>query len=133
MTIAIDRLAVDTSAVVDLMRPDRPDPAPLHAADTVFLPLPVLGELLVGAYSSRYVDKNLAEIHGTIAKWIVVTPDTETARIYGQIRAALQLMEIGESKRNDLWVAATCVQHDLPLLVKDGGFDTIPNLKTLRW
>lgn len=60
-------------------------------------------------------------------------PDEETARVYGRIRAELRLENIGRSKINGLWIAALCIQHELPLLSNDRGFDVVPNLTTIRW
>jgi predicted nucleic acid-binding protein len=58
------RFAVDTSAVVDLMRTERPKPPPLlHDDAEVFLPLPVLGELYVGAMSSLRPEHHLANLN----------------------------------------------------------------------
>jgi hypothetical protein len=39
-----ERIAIDTSAAVDFLRPDRPNP-PFKDTDTIVLPLPVVGEL----------------------------------------------------------------------------------------
>jgi hypothetical protein len=44
--------AVDTHAVIDWLREDRPPPPLLDPVD-VFLPLPVLGELFAGVFSSH--------------------------------------------------------------------------------
>lgn len=125
--------AVDTSAVADLLRADRPDPPPLHEARYVFLPLPVLGELYAGAYLSRRVEANLKALEETTKPWPIITPDSETARIYGHLRGQLGLAIIGQSKRTDLWIGAVCIQHDLLLLTSDPAFDTFPNLKVLHW
>jgi predicted nucleic acid-binding protein len=37
------------------------------------------------------------------------------------------------SKLNDLWIAALCLQHDLPLLTNDHGFDHIAGLTVIHW
>lgn len=129
----IEALAPDTSAVTDLLRKDRPDPAPLLSARYVLLPLPVLGELYAGAYQSRQIDLNLKTLAVTTRPWPVVEPDSVTAQIFGKLRGQLGLANIGTSKRTDLWIAAICIQHDLLLLTSDTGFDHIPNLKVLHW
>lgn len=48
----IDRLAVDTNAVVDYLRLDREYPPQLDEAKEVLLPLTVIGELFYGASRS---------------------------------------------------------------------------------
>lgn len=128
----IDRLAVDTNAVADLLRPTRPDPPPLHEATRVSLPLPVAGELFAGAYYSDRVAENLAEVEGLLAKWQLLIPDLHTARLYGRLRGEVRF-SISTSRMNDLWIAALCIQHDLPLLTNDRGFQAVPGLAVLTW
>lgn len=124
------RVLVDTSAAVDYLRPDRNAP-PLDD-NTTGLPLTVVGELFAGAFGSRDRDSNLQIIENLVKRWSIVIPVWETARIYGQLRANVPA-EIGTSKRNDLWIAALCLQHNLPLLTNDGGFDHISGLTVIHW
>lgn len=63
----------------------------------------------------------------------VIAPDRVTARTYGQLRAPYGKTSLRTSKINDLWIAALCLQHDLPLLTNDRGFDTIAGLTVLHW
>lgn len=123
------RLAADTNPLVDLLRRDRPDPPPLRDALVLF-PLPVLGELFAGAHSSNRVTENLAKIEELIAKREVLHPDLETARIYGRLRAASG-GHASPSRLNDLWIAALCLQHNLPLLTNDRGFTTVAGLRVI--
>ena len=41
--------------------------------------------------------------------------------------------EARSSKVNDLWIAALCIQHNLPLLTHDRGFDHIAGLTVVHW
>ena len=127
----IERLAADANAVIDLLRTDRADPPPLRNARRVLLPLPVVGELFAGAHHSDRVEENLAQVERLLDMWTVLEPDIETARVYGRIRGSVARLSI--ARINDLWIAALCIQHDLPLLSNDRGFDVIPNLITIRW
>ena len=76
---------------------------------------------------------NLQLIDGVLAESVVLGPDEDTARIYGELRARYGLVNIGPSKMSDLWIAALCIQHDLPLLTDDHGFDVIAELKVIHW
>jgi predicted nucleic acid-binding protein len=132
----MDVLALDTSAVIDFIRPGRPKPPQIRLATSVLVPLPVAGELFFGAYHSPFAlrAKNVATTEGTLADWTIVNPDIQTARIYGEIRAHLRLTgPISTSLRTDLWIAAICLQQNAPLLTNDGGFDAIPGLEVLHW
>jgi tRNA(fMet)-specific endonuclease VapC len=126
--------AVDTSAVVDLMRDDRPTPPLLLSASSVFLPATVLAELYVGALSSRRVDHHPAALETVASRWSMLAPNTNTAKFYARIRVAAGLASPpSASKSNDLWIAALCLEHNLPLLTNDRGFDGIVGLQVLHW
>jgi len=131
----ISRFAVDTSAVVDLMRVDRPIPPPLlQDGVKVFLPLPALGELYVGALSSKRRDFNMNLLRRVASRWALLDPHESTARIYAQLRVeSRNLAELSASKRNDYWIAALCIEYDLPLLTSDHGFDGIAGLSVIHW
>lgn len=126
-------IAVDTNAIIASLRPDARDRAPLNRAAAIIVPLPVLGELYAGAFSSAKRDANLQLIAGVLAEAPVIRPDADTARLYGQLRAAHRLDDIRTAKRNDLWIAALCIQHSLPLLTNDRGFDPIAGLTVIHW
>src|ERR1043166_1173402 len=98
----MSRVAVDTSAAVDYLRPDRVSPPPLLEAEEVFLPLPVIGELYAGAFSSARQDENLLAISKFVKTSIVLLPTIDSARLYGQVRATVSA-GITCSKVNDLW------------------------------
>lgn len=130
----IPRLALDTSAAVDYLRDDRQFPPQLDEAVKVLVPLMVIGELLFGAGRSNRPQVNLSTIHELISSsWIPLLPDIGTAVIYGQIRLAQYGGLLTASKVNDLWIAALCIQHDLPLLTNDAGYDNVAGLKVLHW
>ena len=129
----IERLAVDANAIIGWLRANDSAPPPLRGAITIVVPLPVLGELYAGAFSSTRREENLGAIDAVLAKHTVLRPDEVTARTYGEIRGRLRLRDIGQSKRNDLWIAALCIQHDLPLLTRDDGFDAITGLTVIHW
>lgn len=133
-----DRFAVDTSAVIDLLRVDRPTPPLLLEPGSVFLPLPALGELYAGAFHSQFRARSLEALEAVRRDWIVLNPDESTAKIYGELRSR-QLKSAPKSAArlagslNDLWIAALCVQHKLPLLSNDRGFDGIEGLEVIHW
>src|SRR2546423_1432574 len=127
------RFAVDTSAVVDLMRTERPNPPPLLRDDAeVFLPLPVLAELYVGALSSLRPERHLTDLNRVSRSWMRLLPDEESARVYAELRVrSRNVAPLSASKTNDYWIAALCLQHDLPLLANDRGFDDIAGLTVI--
>jgi tRNA(fMet)-specific endonuclease VapC len=85
----IERLALDTSAAVDYMRAVRQSPPQIDSAKTVVIPLPVVGELFHGAQCSAHPHRGAEIVEDFIERWQPLIPDVQTARIYGDIRAAL--------------------------------------------
>jgi tRNA(fMet)-specific endonuclease VapC len=57
----------------------------------------------------------------------LLRPSKETAEIYGQIR--LQLSSVGTPiPENDIWIAATAMQYDLPILTNDKHFNSVDGI-----
>ena len=93
-----------------------------------------MGELLAGALVSERVAENTGRIEELLSGWRVLEPTLQTARIYARLRAGRRnLDQITQSKLNDFWIAALCVQHHLPLLTNDRGFDRIGELTVVHW
>ena len=62
----------------------------------------------------------------------VLDIDRDTTYQYAKI--GLELKKIGKPiPSNDLWIAALCGQHSLPLLSRDRHFDVVSGLKRLEW
>jgi len=129
------RFAVDTNAVVDYLRESRPVPPAFLTASEILLPLTVLGELFAGAFASDRNAENLEVIARLASIWPVLVPDSETARIYGHVRATYGRRRTAwtEAARNDFWIAAICLQHGIPLLSNDKTFDEIEGLGVIHW
>ena len=101
-------------------------------AASIELPAIVLGEYRFGIAQSRRrkeYEKWLAEL---IAATRVLPVDEGTTGHYAQIRA--ELKKAGKPiPSNDLWIAALCRQHRLPLMSQDAHFDAVPGLKRMGW
>ena len=96
------------------------------------LPVPVIGELRYGALNSRRVAENLAEVEVLVARCRVLDITAATAAVYARLR--LGLKEKGKPiPENDLWIAALCVEHQVPLATLDGHFDAIGELVRHTW
>ena len=127
-----ERVIVDANAVIASLRSGSAGKAPFSSFDPL-VPVHVLGELYTGAYTSKRRDENLRLIEEVRREFPVLSPDEETARVYGSLRARYRLDKIGESKMNDVWIAALCIRHDLPLLTADHGFDSFTELRVIHW
>ena len=70
-----ERFALDTNAVADYLRAYRPEPPHLTPKAELFLPLPVLGELYLGAYGSDRMEENLSAVEQVAVAWKLLLPD----------------------------------------------------------
>jgi tRNA(fMet)-specific endonuclease VapC len=129
---ALGDLAVDSNAAVDYLRGKSTARQWLHAADALFLPVIVVGELRYGALHSQNPSLGLARVQAFADLCVVLDVTTSTAQRYGQLRQALSLggAPIPEA---DLWIAAVCLEYGLPLLSDDAHFDRAPDLVRYDW
>jgi tRNA(fMet)-specific endonuclease VapC len=62
----------------------------------------------------------------------VLDADSETDRYYGRILALLY-KKGRPIPTNDVWIAATALQHNLTLITRDNHFAEIAKLKIKEW
>ena len=94
----------------------------------ILLPAPVIGELRYGALNSRRVADNLASVERLVSRCRVLDITALTAVTYARLR--LTLKQAGKPiPENDLWIAALCVEHRVPLATLDRHFDAVEGLE----
>ncbi|MFQ6093770.1 MAG: PIN domain-containing protein [bacterium] len=82
----------------------------IEGAETLFLPVIVLGELLYGAANSPQPQKNEKAVRKSLAHSSLVPIDETIAVRYAAIR--LELKKVGYPiPENDLWIAAQTVEE----------------------
>ena len=104
----------------------------VSSAGRIAIPVVVVGEYRYGiAHSLRGHDYE---------KWL--RPFLETCQVleitaltipwYVGVRS--ELRRLGKPiPANDVWIAALCRQHDLPLLSRDAHFDRVKGLRRVNW
>ena len=110
----------DTDAISELLR-HRPAMTYINwlmkvPREEQFTSAVVIGELYKGAYRSQARDRHLTNIEQRILPAVTVLPyDTDTAKIFGKIRA--QLEESGTILPDaDIQIASTALGHNLVLV-----------------
>ncbi|NIM94765.1 MAG: PIN domain-containing protein [Anaerolineales bacterium] len=122
-------LMLDTSAYAAFKRghPDAVDA--LRKARSILIPAIVMGELLAGFEVGSNRQKNRTELTEFQRSPRVNTVGImgETAERYAHIYAYLR--EIGSPiPTNDLWIAASAMEHSAELLTFDDHFQNIPQI-----
>jgi predicted nucleic acid-binding protein len=75
-------------------------------------------------------DESYADVFSRLAR--VFPVDQQVADLHAGLRANLEASGI-VLPVNDLWIAATALHHDLPVVTLDSHFDFVPGLRILNW
>jgi tRNA(fMet)-specific endonuclease VapC len=125
-------LILDTNALSAIADGEASAMEIVERAERLAVPVIVLGEYRVGIAQSRQRAIYQNWLREWISAVVVLDIDEETTHSYAAI--ALELKKKGKPvPTNDLWIAAACRQHSLPLLSRDKHFDLISGLRRLDW
>ena len=123
---------LDTNIVIALFAADESVGRNLGQAVEVFVSATVLGELHFGARKSARSQSNIQRIDEFSASVSVLVCDEDTSRHYGEIKHALGLQGT-LLPENDIWIAATAMQHGLILVTRDAHFRHVLGLSIEEW
>ena len=104
----------------------------LRKATQIAVPVIVLGEYRYGIQQSRERQRYERWLVEYLPKFRGLNVDEQRTTSYAAVR--------GELKRagtpipsNDVWIAALCRQHSLPVLSRDRHFDLVLGLRRIDW
>ena len=125
-------MIVDTNALSAAADDDPAVIAILTRADQMAIPVIVLGEYRYGIAQSRHRVTYENWLASLLRDCAVLDINEPTTQHYAEI--ILNLRHKGNPlPTNDLWIAALCRQHSLPLLSRDRHFDQVAGLKRIDW
>jgi predicted nucleic acid-binding protein len=125
-------MIVDTNALSAAADSDPAVLAILGRAEQMAIPVIVLGEYRYGIAQSRKRASYESWLTGLLRDCLVLDINEPTTQHYAQI--VLDLKRLGKPiPTNDLWIAALCRQHSLPLLSRDRHFDLVAGNKRMGW
>ena len=125
-------MILDTNALSAVADGDSSAMELVAGSDRVALPVVVLGEYRLGIAQSRHRTGYETWLRQWIAAVTVLDIDDGTTHSYSAI--GLELKRKGKPiPTNDLWIAALCRQHALPLVSRDKHFDFVAGLRRLHW
>jgi hypothetical protein len=90
-----------------------------------------VAELRFGALRAGWGERRLAQLARLGGVALVLPPDNETAWTYARLRVECE--RVGHplhqaAHASDLWIAATAIRHELPLVANDRIFVGVPRL-----
>ncbi len=123
---------LDTNILIAIFAQDMAVHQRLAVATEVFVSSIALGELYYGAYKSARVAANSTPVAEFAANSAVLMCDSETARQYGQIKAALRVKG-RPIPENDIWISAIAMQYQLTLATRDEHFNSVDGSAVEMW
>lgn len=125
-------LALDTNAVSALLEGDVALLELLDGVTRLALPVIVVGEYRFGLQRSRHRKQLAAMLDELVAESDLLVVDDHTTLHYVHVREALRAKG-RPLPENDVWIAALCRQHERTLVSRDGDFQHVASLTSLRW
>lgn len=122
----MNQVMLDTSAYSAFMRARPQAVAVVQAADRICVNPVVLGELTAGFLRGERLSENRRELLSFLSspRAIVVDIDSDTAERYAVILASL-LAAGTPIPTNDIWIAASAMQHGFRIVTADKHFRRI--------
>ena len=125
-------MILDTNALSAAADGDPGVAAVLARADQMALPVIVLGEYRHGVAQSRHRASYENWLEELLNDNLVLDIQEATTHYYAEI--TLELKRQGKPiPTNDIWIAALCRQHSLPLLSRDRHFDLVAGSRRIGW
>lgn len=125
-------MILDTNGLSALADGDAALEPILRKALQLAIPVIVLGEYRYGISQSRHradYEKWLAEFLPTFR---ILDVDERTALCYSVMHS--ELRKAGTPIPSiDVWIAALCRQHSLPLISRDSHFDAVSDITRIGW
>lgn len=125
-------MILDTNALSAAADNDPALAAILAGVEQMAIPVIVLGEYRHGIAESRNRASYESWLTGLLRDCLVLDVNEPTTHCYAEI--TLELKRKGKPiPTNDIWIAALCRQHSLPLLSRDRHFDFVTRNKRVSW
>lgn len=125
-------MIVDTNALSAMADGDIELEPVLRIAKAVVLPVIALGEYRYGIRQSRNRIKYERWLDELVLSCRVLDIDEGTTLQYALLREKLK--RAGRPiPANDVWIAALAIQHEFPILSRDGHFDSVGQIQRIGW
>ena len=128
----MNRLLIDTNIYTAFKTNYPPAVERLGEVEQIFICPAVHGELLAGFKCGSREKRNVAELIEFLDRPRVsyLTTDATTAEYYAEVYRALRVKGT-PIPTNDMWIAASAMQHGLAVCTRDAHFANIGGLITI--
>lgn len=121
---------LDTNAVIQILNGKLVPPQ--LGFEEILVPIIVVGELFFGVHKSFRITENRRRLMAFLDLVTILPVDLDVSERYGQIKQQLRRMG-NPIPENDMWIAATAVRHQLPLIANDKHFNNVERLTVIPW
>jgi tRNA(fMet)-specific endonuclease VapC len=123
---------LDTNGLSAVVEGDPAIEPLLKKASQIAIPVIVLGEYRYGISQSRDRKRYEQWLGEYLPAFLSLNVDEQTTISYAAVRS--ELKKSGTPiPSNDVWIAALCRQHSLPLVSRDRHFDLVAGIERLAW
>jgi len=123
---------LDTNGLSALPEGDAALEPIIRRAAQLAIPVIVLGEYRYGISQSRHRARYERWLVEYLREFRILDVDQTTTISYSAVRA--ELKKAGTPiPANDVWIAALCRQHSLPLISRDRHFDAVRGITRVVW
>lgn len=127
-----NKFLLDINIVIEVFDGNKEIANKINKLPEFYISAVVPGELYIGVNRVENKTKHLKKLNEFLELCSVLNIDSVTAKNYGEAIAALY--KKGKPLPvNDVWIAATALQHNLTLVTRDNHFNEIEELKTKAW
>ena len=128
----MNSLVLDTNVLIPLLYDASGFVAAARNYDEVIVPATVLGEYRAGLFATKAGERNRKALEEYLASPSVRTvPITDrTAELYAKVYQALR-REGTPIPQNDMWIAASALEHGADLATRDEHFRHVPLLTVI--
>lgn len=123
---------LDTNIVIEVFSGNQRIADKVSKLDAFFISATVLGELYVGVNRVANRAKHPKKLLSFLSLCEVILVDTATSERFGEI-SALLYKKGKPIPSNDIWIAATAMQHNLVLATMDKHFQEVQDLAVEKW
>lgn len=126
-------IALDTNVLIDFCQnPEGYKTSRIASFDQIIIPSVVIGEFKAGIFATKRGAESLSRLQELLAYASVTTvPITDrTAEFYAKVYQALR-KEGTPIPQNDMWIAASVIEHGADLATHDDHFHFVPMLSVV--
>lgn len=125
-------MILDTNGLSALVEGEPSLEPVLRKAEHLAIPAIVLGEYRYGFWHSRNRQDYQQWLQQYLPYFRILDIEDRTTIPYAAVRT--ELKRAGTPiPSNDVWIAALCRQHSLPIISRDHHFDLVPGIKRIEW